>query len=251
MNKQLRKATDCDWGRIQQPNGREPNRIWGLKRNGRLHPFRRICRREPISDTHFRQLFSRHVTFDASGTVVIEVGGSVLLSTSSLNIGGGFDVLRGEGIIKNGRTVTVSGLNVGDGGFFFLDKTSSATMGACDVAGGLSIDGTLLVKGALVNSNPFPFLGGPTTIINGFAIVQAVQNDGDMTVNGKLELNGGGLVNNGFGTLTISGVTNVTGGVAGGSVIVNPTGTLTADSYAGLITDVWRSKSFWSCKCDG
>ena len=69
--------------------------------------------------------------------------------------------------------------------------------------------------------------------MNGLASVHAVQNDGDMTVNGKLEVNGGGLVNDGLGTLTISGVTNVTGGVtaAGFGVIVNPGATLTADSY--------------------
>jgi PEP-CTERM motif len=59
-----------------------------------------------------------------------------------------------------------------------------------------------------------------------------------MTVNGKLEVNGGGISGSPIGSLTVSGVANVTGGVTGESVIVNPRGTLTADSYAGFNTDV-------------
>ncbi len=170
------------------------------------------------------------------GGDLTDVEGDAVLSASSLNARG-FSVIGGEGIIKNGSTLTVGGLGVSDGGFD-LDATSSATVGDFGVAGGAGeafaqIDGTLLVKGTMVSGS------GATTIINGLASVHAIQNDGDITVNGKLEVNGGGLVNNGFGTLTISGITNVTGGVSAfGLVSVNPGGTFTADSYISGNTDV-------------
>jgi hypothetical protein len=136
-----------------------------------------------------------------------------------------------EGIIKNGSTVTADALEV-DGGGFRLDTTSSATvLGNFSIrnsgfAGFSRIGGTLFVKGTLFNSDSSD--PGATTIIDGLARVHAVQNDGDMTVNGKLEVNSGGLINNGLGTLTISGVTNVTGGVtaAGFGVTLGITFTL-------------------------
>ena len=186
----------------------------------------------------------------------------VHLKGSSLSVAGDTFVGRDDAAtIEKGSTVFAGGGISMLGGPFLLDKTSSVTTPVffsqvSPDSGGASahIDGTLLVKGSLVNG--FGAFDPALVImeIGGLTSVHAVENDGTMTVNGTLAVNGGGFSNNAGASLTVSGFTNVTGGFtssggpvivnpfgtltvtggfsnSGGSVIVNPSGTLSADSF--------------------
>ena len=163
-------------------------------------------------------------------------GASVFLSASSLTVGGSFDAVNGvQSTIKDGSTVIVGGAIAVSSGELDIDKSSSVTVSGDFVinhseifgfGGGGNLDGTLLVKGDLINTGEFR--GQNQVEIGGLSSFHAVQNiNGFMTVNGTLEVNGGGF-NNTDGSLTISGVTSVTGEFTspGGSVTLNPAATL-------------------------
>jgi hypothetical protein len=186
----------------------------------------------------------------ASGGIFVGYGTSAMIDNSSLTVGGFGTSEFTYTSIQNGSVVITNGfINNWE---LDVDRTSSLTvLGDFLNTDDASIGGAFIVNGVLENG------GGSVVSMGGSSSIHAVQNQnfGFMSVTGPLIVTGGGLSNQAFASLTLFGVANVTGGFtnSGGSVILNPSATLTSDRYSqsGGSTDVSGILSTASYKQSG